>query len=686
MGFWKSFLGLENENKDNTSQTGKSSNIDTTFVTSSEETDFTSSIFGQLELLEADITYIEEVLPERGNNLRKQITLLKELILKTDNEDDPEVRKVFQELTAQFEEDRNLADGEYTLRQLEYQNKSMDKTFEASIKKDGITKAKLEEYLNYIQKIQEKVSQSDASKKPLLTKVKRQKFNEISMKSEYRIKMLELMYLLNIGEVDVNPFRNLSSSKQKMFSKYFLEDAKIAAEQYDGLSYYEEQFNSTAPYYFPSIDKIAKRLNSQLEDASMIEDFSIKQLFDSKNPSSESFSFLKDFIRFKTTMNQMRDEKEDVLRRYEIKVEDEKKRKERQEEQARVAEEKRAEEEKKEQEKKAEQERKAREEQEAQKQRIEKLKNMTDAEINAEIYRIEHDLKATGSRFVNILDFQKQIARAKGLLSSEEQVQSDKLVYKAVDANQAWSFIQNANKSGVNYVMFPDSQEFSDGKGKFLIAVSKTDKKSLEIEEKKPPFENFKANYLYDSDYTFGTFPVTVLEILNGSLAKEDDYDRSLSATKVSEGLYDLSYAYKISNSFEHSIRDSRKKKVYDELLKIMDSNVLLDIGSNPEELKDVMCYISFPVTRNIIPTLEAFRNSQVTPFLEPVPDSKRNTTSRDNIHIYFRREDLEKFKKSILPQISNTEAGMIHLNYDEMSFGEVMRDISKWPDEREFS
>lgn len=676
MGFWKSFFGLESrvEEIDDT-QSGKDSNVDTTFVTRDEESDFVSSMFGQLELLGADLSYIEEVLPEKGENLRKQIVLLRQLLLQTNNEDDLEVQQVFKDLTTQFEEDRRLADGEYTLRQLEQQNRSMDKIFEVSLKGDGITKAKLDEYLEYIKKIQDKVSETDNSITPLLENVKRQKFNEISMRAEYRIKMLELMYLLNIGEVDVNPFRNLSSSKQKMFSKYFWEDATIASQQYDSLSYHEDMFNATIPYYFSSIDSIAKRLNSQLEDASMIEDFSIKQLFDSKNPSSESFSFLKDFISFKTTMNEMRERKDELQSSYQKKLEDDARRKAEQDE---------AEIRKQLQDQEATQKQEA--EKEAKKQRLESFKNMTADEINAEIYRIEHDLKATGSRFVNILDFQKEVASARGLLDSEQEVQSDELIYKRVDAVTAWTFVQNANELGVNYTIFPDSQEF--GKGGFLIAVSKTDKKVLEIEEKSAPFESKRNSYYsYVTDANYGSFPVSVLDLLNAYLKEAKDgenYYESLSATKNSRGLYDLSYVHK-TNNYRTSSDEIKEKKVYDKLLEIRDGRRLSEIGSNPKELKDVMCYISFPATRNIIPILEEFKNAQVTPFFEPLPDSKRNSKSRDNIHIYFRREDLEKFNSTVLSQISNSNVGIVNLRWDTTSFGDAIKEVSKWPEAKEF-
>ena len=309
MGFLKKFFGIERKEDNSGKKTDKQEPL---FVTEDEEQSFENSIYGQLQIYEAEIEYIREVLPEAGDSLEKQVALLTKLLEVKNNEDDLEIRECFANFKKQYEEARRLAEGEYTLRELEAQNSMMDKSFETSLENRGITKRDLDSFINYISKIQDKVNDSESAGAPILTNVQRQKFNNLSLKSEYRLKMLELMYLTQYrnGDIEVNPFRDLSVTKQKIFSKLFWQDAQKAGEQYEYLSHYEDLFNEYNDHYFFRIDEMAKRLNEQIRNVRMVEDFSIRQLFDSSTSETESFKFLKEFISFKVTLNEMRDKKQ----------------------------------------------------------------------------------------------------------------------------------------------------------------------------------------------------------------------------------------------------------------------------------------------------------------------------------------------------------------------------------------
>lgn len=661
MGFWRSFFGLEDN--ETSRREGKKSEFDTTFVTYDEEKNFEDSIYGSLQLFDADVSYISEVLPERGESLQKQIDLLTALLEKTNNEDDPEVISVFRTLKSQFEEDKKLADGEYTISELEHQNLIMDKTFENPLYSDGINKQKLEEYISFISKVQKKVAESEMNGSPLLTKVQKQKFNSISMKSEYRIKMLELMFLSNnYYDVPTNPFKDLSLTKQKIFSKLFFEDAKQAARQYERLSLSEEEFNKYDQRYFNSIDSMAKELNRQMANVRMIDDFSISQLFDSSNENSKSFEFLKKFVKFKTTLNEMEDKKD--------KIGEELKKREEQERE-------KAEKEKQKQEEKARKEKEKQDaiDAEAQKEReeLEKLKAYTDADMRREIDRIEHDLTAKGSRFVNILEFQKKIARAKGLLETEENLTKDGIMYKAVDATTAYEIIKKANMLGISYAAFPDCQENRDGG--FMFAVPESEKGIFNIEREAVPFSC--RSYDWRNDENFGQYPGFILNELDRML-EENETIRNMISTPTNGTFYILNVGYN-TYSGKTSGYNGRKNTICRTLDKI---RMKLDsIGNNPEELQDVMCYISVPATRNIIPILEAFKSAGVSSYIEPAPKSgKRNENNRNNIQIYFERDQLDKFKEDVFPQISNQNIGIVNLNWENGSMGAAIRDEINWP------
>lgn len=655
MGFWKSFFGLDENVKNGIEK--NLSDHDTTFVTYDEEKSFENSIYGRLQLYNADVSYITDVLPERGENLEKQIKLLTQLLEQTNDEDDLEVQRVFRELEKQFEKDKRLADGEYTIKQLEAQNENMDRIFE---KENSISKTSLEEFVSYISKIQEKVNESDLRGESLLTNVQRQKFNNMSMKAEYRIKTLELMFLLENGEVETNPFKNLSVTKQKIFSKLFFEDAQKAAKQYEYLSYSEELFNNYKVSYFRSIDSIAQRLNRQITDIKMVDDFSIRQLFDSESQSVKSFDFLKDFIRFKSTLNEMTRRKPEYeeMKRNQEETENQKREKERIEKE------------------KIESERLAKKK--AIEEENEKFKQYSNEDIRSEIIKIEHDLTAKGSRYVNILDFQKRVAIAKGILPSEQGLQNDKLVYKAANSVEAWEIIQKSNEAGVNYLVFPDCQENSDGG--FMIAVSETDKEVLEIDEKKTAFNN--TCYDWIEDVNFGKYSAFIIEELKEKLGNTNWYKKYLYAKADKNELYKLCMGYDRYSSKPDGY-SKRKNQVYEKLEEI--HNELDSYAGNLDELKDVLCYFQIPATRNMIPILEEFKNLGVTPYIEPVPNKNRNENNRDNINIYFERKELDKFSKEFYSKFSNSDVGYIKTAWTtDMTMGKAIKKEIEWPEQKE--
>ncbi len=111
------------------------------------------------------------------------------------------------------------------------------------------------------------------------------------------------MYLLEIDDVDNNPFKNLDTTKQKIFSKFLIEDLEEVFKQYNCLEYYEDIFNHFNQNDFKILIKMLEEIEKQTTNASVLEDFSFSQLFDSNNLESKFFEFLKEFIRVKLKIN-----------------------------------------------------------------------------------------------------------------------------------------------------------------------------------------------------------------------------------------------------------------------------------------------------------------------------------------------------------------------------------------------
>ena len=605
-------------NKINNSSTNtKPQEPNTTFVTYSEEDDFEKSMYGQLQLMSADAELIEAVLYDRGHRIKKQIELITKLLEISNDESDEKVRMAFQELKKDFDEAKRLADGEYTIKELLANNRRMDKTFENYIDTDDL-KTALDEYINYIQKIQNKIASNEDKQTPLLNNVQRQRFNQISLNSEYRIKMLELMYLQKRSMAVENPFRNLSVLKQRMFSKFFIEDIKRSIAQYGRIMQDEKLYriNSTSSGGIDYIERTAKKINDLLADVQMIDDFSIRQLFDSKNSSVKSFDVLKDFILFKLRMNSLESNRAGLM---EEKVKEDKKREE------------------------AERARKAVEEKEL------KLAEASSKEIADEIYRLEHDLTAKGSRFVNVLDYQKRVANAKGLLDTDAMTQSNDIVCRVFYGVDILKVIENANKSGVNYLVFPDCQENADGG--FTVAVSETDKSIFDLQGDFYKYYEQGASEWKDA-HNFGKFPPYVLAKVYERIVNEKDLgsDAIENGISLRRGILRLGY---------YTYRSGIAKKIpkYKEMIEGYIDDAMLDIaekGNTPKELKDVLCYVNVTATTNIIPILQQFKDAGIEAYMEPIPNRTstcRNENNRDYIHIYFERRNLNKVKNVVLKE-----------------------------------
>lgn len=657
MGFLKSLLGFQDEKKED-STTEEKANL--TFVTEDEENDFEESIYGKIQEYSSDIIYIKEVLRERGESLEKQINLLTQLLDSKNDENDPDVQNAFNYLQTMYKESKRMADGEYTIKELEKQNRNMDRIFERSLGNGGIDKIKLDEFISYISKIQQKVNDSDITEDPILQGVQRQKFNSISIYSEYRIRMLELMYLsINYGEFE-NPFKGLSKLKQKIFSGFFVQDLEKAQDQYRLLSYSEELFNNYDRNSFDFVSDLASYLSDSLADATMVEDFSVSQMFDSENSNLKSFEFLKKFITFKTKLNQMQQEKIRLVEKYK-------------------AEQEKAEKERIEQEKLKEQEEIKKKKE---KERKEKLLNMSDEDISNTIHTIEQDLTASGSKFINILDFQKSVARAKGLLDTEQEVQNDQLSYYIVDTSELIRIIEKANKKGINYMVFPDSQE-RDRNGKYLFIVSQTDA-DITNNETNDNILNF-TDLTYFSSWNayknLGKYNTIIARMLQKKLNEKDSSMQNKVSFGDKDGLKEVILGYR-DYSYDEKELKKQSKFILNKLEEIYIS--LDDFGVSEKFLKEILCYVKVPTTRNIIAILEEFERADIKAYMEPEPSSSdgRNSINRDFVHIYFKREDLDKVEVAVLPEISNSTVGIATIQCGHrFSLGRKIKDNTVWPE-----
>jgi len=82
-----------------------------------------------------------------------------------------------------------------------------------------------------------------------------------------------------------------------------------------------------------------------------------------------------------------------------------------------------------------------------------------------------------------------------------------------------------------------------------------------------------------------------------------------------------------------------------------------------------------------MITILEELKKAGIPFFMEPVPvyPGNRNMKNRDEIHIYFDREDLERCKQEVVPNISTVSKGKVNIGGEKIGFSEALIEDCRW-------
>jgi hypothetical protein len=92
----------------------------------------------------------------------------------------------------------------------------MKKDFTDPIAKSQLSKSKLRDYIGKIGAVQEAVDSAEDNGETIMEKTTRDIFNEMTLESEYRLKMLEMLLYMSEnpeelgGDKMLNPFKNIS--------------------------------------------------------------------------------------------------------------------------------------------------------------------------------------------------------------------------------------------------------------------------------------------------------------------------------------------------------------------------------------------------------------------------------------------------------------------------------------------
>lgn len=615
------------------------------FVTDEESEGLDKTILTQLENMEDTLNSIKKnpFLTNEAGKLLSEIASLKKLIRQTNSEKSYAIQLKFEKIQTQLDKLSIMDNREKSLSKLRSLNddlrKRLNKPFGHYDSKIGYNY--LNDYYEAIKGAQEMERASRDKEKTLMHEkfVKddplAQDFHKASYEAEYRICMMKMaieMEQLEYSDKQIqNPFKKFDEIRKNMFLRFFNKDLDEAIEKYNTFVLKNENLiKKKRMSLWNELDINIKQLDKIL-GIQVCKNPELKGIIsgDKKNDSDSFFDVALLFLKIKRDINQIEAEFDKIFTESLEEMQEESERRAKEQ---------------------AEKEKAEKEQAEKEKQKMQ-YATFSNAEIETKLKQIRDnisiDSSSSSSQFVDMRDFQIEVAIAKNLLP--EDVHNTQYG-KSANILDAYRLLSNVNKSGTPCFIFPDGQEYGDGN--FSFVVPKENKEVLELkpitkEHISKSFKVFDANSKVAKDPSniyIGELPDFLLDMFYSFLIHKerietiDEFLKIVPNDKtglykilVNEGYYDNQnnrYRY-ASNTLVQNSKECYKSVL--DKLKSMDGNA--------NQLKNILAYIDLPANMNMIPLLEKLKEAKVNYYIEPLPEGKRNTLNRNHIHIYYRRE-----------------------------------------------
>ena len=656
------------------------------FVTTEEANSLSNSIYSQFDQMLKTLNSLEgymflsinaeiddEVMIVVANEIRGDISSLKEKInnllfqIRKNNNDQSEAFKIalnkiknnVDNLTIKAKRQEAL----YRLRLFNKDLTSMlNSQFHGTTYEFSIDKEKIDTYYSRISRIQVMEKKARESEKIFLEKNNGQfkeddpltkDFHQASFEAEYRICLLKIIHSIEFEGTEINPFSKsvFCSPRKEIFLELFRSDLSQTLEKYyDIVEKHANLLKERCNHIMIPLEQDAKEIGDilELEDCEdpLLE--SIISKLQGKN-SDYFFRVVVLLLRIKRNLNIISVEYDKI----------------KQEEYDELI----------------------------KKQDLEKKRSfyakMTDSEINSELRKIKENISSNGevkSQYIEMLDFQKEVAVAKGLLP---QSALNPKYGVCVDAIEAYQFLQQLNRTGSKYLVYPDGQEYGDTLFSFELSKTIGDEYNQSKINKQPPSIPFIEKDLPRclTSSIVGQIPDFLLQhfydlLLNGDSPLSYETVNNYLFVMHDENSTSQSIMYKLGiRSFFPSLSGnvavtpyivSKVSSLYN---KFIENIKLTESG---DKLKNVLSYIYFPADRNMIPILKALQAAGIDYYFEPIPENlnnNRNNNHRNNIHIYYRREQ-DNQVSNVLKQFSNGDNGIIFRAWTPKnitSFGSVL-------------
>lgn len=310
---------------------------------------------------------------------------------------------------------------------------------------------------------------------------------------------------------------------------------------------------------------------------------------------------------------------------------------------------------KKAKEKKEEQEKLAREE------RKKQYASLSEQEQRQQIKKIDDKSFDVTQSYKDILQFEKEVGEAKGLLDEKSEMATDDISFMRIKRGEIYEYLANAREKGIRVTILPD---VDDEKDSTLIAITKgkTIKKDIKFQYDASDYNISYSQKLCDIKFSKG-FAKYLQENTNKDV-------------KISDKLYPYLYENRNSTGERIEARESIRK-TYEKLVQ----------EKGKTQVPEMKFYIEIPYLRPMLPILEVLKKEGIEYYIPPIDEKtlKYNETKK----IYIDVENLEKYKEKVHGQISNGQKGLIivgdkGLSEADLILGDCKKDIERLREEKE--
>lgn len=288
--------------------------------------------------------------------------------------------------------------------------------------------------------------------------------------------------------------------------------------------------------------------------------------------------------------------------------------------------------------------------------------SLSEQQQRQQIKKIDDKSFDVTQSYKDILQYEKEVGEAKGLLDEKSEMATDDISFMRVKRGEIYEYLMNAREKGIRVSILPD---VDDDKNNTIIAITKgkTIKKDM----------RFEANG-YD-EFVNDSQKLCDLKLSKG-FAIYLQKSNTNKNVKISDKLYP--YLYQNSNSTQERIlaRESIKNNY---------KNLMEEKGETL--VPEMKFYIEIPYLRPMLPILEALKKEGIEYYIPPIDEKtlKYNETKK----IYIDVENLEKYKEKVHSQISNGQKGLVivgdkGLSEADLILGDCKKDLERLIEEKE--